>query len=294
VKRNRQKVNQFFNEFLFFPEEFFSLFTWPVRRLQYKAIKYSKTRFVFVVSLPRSGTTALGSLINQAETEVNYFGEIFNLVFGNKVRSRFFPFFPIRYRLGVLVQGKKWSFNSLQLNPDKALSALANTPGTHVLKIFPDHVNVQTLESIMEKFEPDILFLRRNHLDRLVSLKKVEATGRWHGINTESVEIEIDENELSKFISSSEDFYRQIYMRAVSRSLKIMDVDYESLFHPDVISEVLNFIVGDPKKVKMIEMRPRTLKQDSGNASQQSYLSKVSSDGVKKTISDYNFDRFAG
>ena len=247
-----------------------------------------------MISFPRSGTTALGSLIEQSETEVNYFGEIFCGGFWNRKRSRYFPFFPIRYRLGILLQRKKWSFSSLQLNPDKILFTLADIPGTHVMKIFSDHLNVRMLESVMEKFKPDILFLRRNHLNRLVSLKKVKATGRWHGINTESVEIEIDEKELNDFIVRTEDFYHKIYQCASSNRLKIMDVEYEKLFDPDIISEVLNFIVGDPEKVKRVSLKPRTLKQDPGNAIQQSYLSKVSNDSVKKTISDFHFARFIG
>jgi hypothetical protein len=146
----------------------------------------------------------------------------------------------------------------------------------------------------MEKIEPDVLFQRRNHLDRLISLKKVNANGLCHTVNAELVEIEIDENELNNFITSTEDFCRKVYMCAPSSTLRIMDIKYDSLFESEMISKVLNFIVGDLEKVKIIDMKPRTLKQNSGNATQQSYLSKVSNNSVKKTISDYNFDKFAG
>lgn len=236
----------------------------------------------------------MGSLLEQPGAQVKYYGEFFALNFWNRERSKFYPFFLIRYLLGLLLQKKRWQFylfERLKLNPDKALSALMGIPGTHVFKIFPTHLYEQTLESIIEKFKPDILFLRRNHLDRLVSHKKAKATGIWHGISTDSVEIEIDAIELSDFASGYENFYRKMNRCAVSNSLKIMDVEYENLFEPPIISAVLSFILGDSKKIENLNIKPRTLKQDSIGASQKSFLQKASSNGVEKKITDFNFSK---
>jgi LPS sulfotransferase NodH len=194
----------------------------------------------------------------------------------------------------MLLQQRKWRyylFERLKLSPEKTLSSLVDIPGIHVFKIFPTHLCDQSLESIIEKFKPDILFLRRNHLDRLVSHKKANSTGIWHGVSTDSVEIEIDEIELNDFITTYEKFHRKMYRCAVSNSVKIMDVEYENLFEAPVTSAVLNFILGDSEKVENLNIKPRTLKQDSTGASQQAYLRKVSTDSVKKKISDFNFPK---
>jgi hypothetical protein len=197
----------------------------------------------------------------------------------------------------MLIQKKSWKpylFERLNLSPDKVLSSLVNVPGIHVFKIFPTHLYDQTLESIIEKFKPNILFLRRNHLDRLVSHKKAISIGIWHGVRTDSIEIGIEKKELIDFITGYENFYRKMKYFAVSNSLKIMDVEYENLFETPQISKVLNFILDDSEKVKKLNIKPSILKQDSTGASQQAFLRKVSTGGVKKMTSDFNFPKFNG
>jgi LPS sulfotransferase NodH len=257
------------------------------------------SRFVFVISFPRSGTTALGSLLQQPSAEINYHGEFFALNHWNKTLreiSKFYPFFMRRYFIGYLLQKRKWryyQFEHLKLSPDKALSALAKIPGTHVFKIFPFHIYDQSLEAAIKKFKPDILFLRRNHLDRLVSHKKAMATGVWHGVSTASVEVEIDEKQLNKYMADYQNFYQKMKLCADSISAKVLDVEYETLFNPGNIEMVMEFILADPKKVANLNVKPRTLKQDASDASQQAYLEKISSNGVKKEISDFNFRRIS-
>lgn len=292
VLHHRLKIIKLIKLIKFISIETFYLFTRPIRGLRSDLNKYSETRFVFIISFPRSGTTALGTLLEQPGADVNYFGEFFALNYWNREKSKFYPFFLIRYLLGLLIQKTKWRsylFENLNLSPERALSALVEIPGIHVFKIFPTHLYDSTLESIIEKFKPDILFLRRNHLDRLVSHKKAKTTGLWHGASTGSVEIEIEEKELNDYVTGYENFYRKMNECALSNSLKIMDVEYEKLFEPAIISTVLNFILRDPKKLEKLNIKPRTLKQDSSDASQQSFLRKISNGGVSKKISDFYF-----
>jgi hypothetical protein len=297
VNRRRAKLIRLVKTISFLPLETLYFFILPFRKLTSKSKADSGSRFVFVISFPRSGTTALGSLLQQPSAEINYHGEFFALNHWNKTLrqiSKFYPFFMRRYFVGYLLQKRKWryyQFERLKLNPDKALSALAKIPGTHVFKIFPFHIYDQSLEAAIKKFKPDILFLRRNHLDRLVSHKKAMATGVWHGVSTASVEVEIDEKQLDKYMADYENFYQRMNLCADSISAKVLDVDYETLFNPGNIEMVMEFILADPKKVASLNVKPRTLKQDASNASQQTFLEKISSNGVKKEISDFNFHR---
>lgn len=299
MSSRRGSLIRLFKTLIFFPVETLYFFILPFRKLISKSKTNTGSRFVFVISFPRSGTTALGSLLQQPSAQIKYHGEFFALNHWNKTLreiSKFYPFFLRRYFVGHLLQKRKWryyQFEHLKLNPDKALSALAKIPGTHVFKIFPFHIYDQSLEAAIKKYKPDILFLRRNHLDRLVSHKKAMATGVWHGVSTASVEVEIDEKQLNKYMADYQNFYQKMKLCADSISAKVLDVEYETLFNPGNIEMVMEFILADPKKVANLNVKPRTLKQDASDASQQAFLQKISSNGVKKEISDFNFHRIS-
>jgi len=259
----------------------------------------SEARFVFIVSFPRSGTTALGSLLVQPGANVNYFGQFFSLQAWNRNTfqiSRHYPFFATKFIMGIFLQRQSWSpfrFEGLKLDPVKALTALSRIPGTHVFKIFPNHVYDDSLEAMINKFRPDIVFVRRNHLDRLVSHKKAKAIGIWHGVMTESVNVEIEEKELRDFIDGYQAFYQKVYQWAASNSCNFLDVQYETLFEPTNTEGLLRFILANNEKASGLNLKPRTLKQDTNSTSQQNFLQKTSSEESQKKISDYDFPKIS-
>ena len=281
----------------YLPLDLINLILYPIRKLLKQPKLNPDSRFVFVISFPRSGTTALGSLLQQPTADVNYHGEFFALNHWSKrlwIVSMYYPFFAIRFFIGYLIQKRKWryyQFEYLKLNSEKALSALATIPGTHVFKIFPYHIHDESLERAINKFKPDIMFLRRNHLDRLVSHKKAMVTGVWHGVSTDSVEIDLDPKQLETYVNDYQIFYKKMHEVATSNSLRILDVGYENLFQSETIKSVMSFLLADEKKAAAVNVKPRTLKQDSTGASQQAFLEKISNNGQKKELSDFNFHR---
>lgn len=297
MSRRQAKLIRLIRTIKFLPLETVYFFILPIRKLLSKQRVNTHSRFVFILSFPRSGTTALGSLLQQPATKVKYHGEFFAFNHWNRSLrqiSKFYPFFVLRYFIGFILQKRKWryyQFEYLKLNPDKALTIFSRLPGTHVFKIFPFVIYDETLEAAIKKFKPDILFLRRNHLDRLVSHNKAMATGVWHGVSTESVEVEVDGKQLDKYIADYQDFYQKMNQTANSISAKILDVDYETLFEPGNIEMVMSFILADPIKVASLNVKPRTLKQDASGVSQQAFLQRISNGGVKKVISDFDFHR---
>ena len=63
-----------------------------------------KSKIVFVVSFPRSGTHAIGSLLSNEKVGFRYYGEffIFNAWNSQIERiNRFYPFFSLRYSLNL-------------------------------------------------------------------------------------------------------------------------------------------------------------------------------------------------
>ena len=297
MRKKVKLVKKLVKNLAFLPMEATNFLLYPFRILRNELKADKDSRFVFVLSFPRSGTTALGSLLQQPGANINYYGEFFALNHWNakqRLLSKFYPFFSIRFLIGHIIQKKKWryyQFERLRLNPEKVLSVLATVPGTHVFKIFPFHLYDESLKNLIKRFNPEIMFLRRNHLDRLVSHKKAMATGVWHGVSTDSVEVDIDPKQLDKYMKDYQDFYKKMFDCAITHNLNILDVEYETLFEPTNIKKVLNFILADPAKVAALNLVPRTLKQDSIGTSQQAFLKKVSNNDGKKEISDFNFHR---
>ena len=271
--------------------------TLPLIKKLDRAKTKKKSRFVFVVSFPRSGTTALGSLLKQPEAQVNYHGEFFALNHWSSSMAELtkrYPFFSYRYKREFSAQKKSWKyyrFEEARLNPALTFDALKDIPGVHVFKIFPFHLYDKSLMDAIEIYKPDIMFLRRNHLDRLVSHKKAMATGVWHGVSTDEVEVDIPEEQLNKYIKDYETFYSLMHQKAISSGCSIIDIEYEHLFEEATIKKVLEFIVGSADKVSQMNVVPRTLKQGTQDASQQAFLKKLAEKGVQKSVEDFDFHR---
>ena len=164
-----------------------------------------KSKIVFVVSFPRSGTHAIGSLLSNEKVGFRYYGEffIFNAWNSQIERiNRFYPFFSLRYSLNLRKQRKAWQyfkFETTSLDAHRTMAAIQSLPGIHIIKIFPQHLSDPLLQSIIAEFKPHIIFLRRNHLDRFVSHKKANASGKWHTASTSDLVIDLDPREFETF-----------------------------------------------------------------------------------------------
>lgn len=117
------------------------------------------------------------------------------------------------------------------------------------------------------------------------------ATGVWHGVSTDEVEVDIPEEQLNKYIKDYETFYSLMHQKAISSGCSIIDIEYEHLFEEATIKKVLEFIVGSADKVSQMNFVPRTLKQGTQDASQQAFLKKLAEKGVQKSVADFDFHR---
>ena len=252
-----------------------------------------KSKLVLVISFPRSGTHALGSLVSQENIGFRYHGEFFAFNHWSSVierLNRYYPFFSFRFYLNFKTQRQKWRtyrFESSTLSATRTIRAIKKIHGIHIIKVFPTHLSDPVLESIIAEHKPHIIFLRRNHLDRFVSHKKANKTGKWHTASTEGVEIDIDETELNKFIDEYGKFYSRYIRFAKSHGCAVLDVDYETLQDTKVIEEIQHFSAWegftDFNKLAQI---PTTAKQDSSRTVQDKYLA-IS----RKKISDFDFKK---
>jgi hypothetical protein len=260
-------------------------------KLKGKSNKSVDSKLVLIISFPRSGTHALASMINHDEIGLHYYGEFFIFNQWSKIvehLNRFIPFFSWRYFLNTRRQKKNWvhyRFENTSLDPEETIRKMLLFPGTHTIKIFPEHLKLETLERIIEEFKPHVLFLRRNHLDRYVSLKKANATGKWHKVDSSSVEIEVNEPELARYVENYQTFYRQVLTIARKSNCQILDLEFKDLQDPNKVIEIQKFVsLNNNPGLESLPKHPTTTKMDKASISQDKFLEKVG-----KKISDFDF-----
>jgi hypothetical protein len=252
-----------------------------------------KSKIVFVVSFPRSGTHALGSLLANEEIGFHYYGEffIFN-AWNSQVRkiNCYYPFFGIRFFFNSQGQRLRWQylrFEKTTLDAARTLRAISKLPGVHVIKIFPQHLTDPVLQSVISEFKPHMIFLRRNHLDRFVSHKKANATGNWHTSSTSEVEIELDPAEFDRFLENYSKFYKDYLHFANNQGCAILDLDFVDLQNPEKVRQMQKFAQFDGfNDWGKLVLSPTTRKQDSSSKVQEEFLAKGG-----KTHSDFEFKR---
>lgn len=250
-----------------------------------------KSKIVFVLSFPRSGTHAIGSLLSNEEVGFRYYGEFFIFNAWNSVIERinyFYPFFSLRYSLNLSQQRKSWKymkFEKTSLDAHRTLRAIKNIPGVHIIKIFPQHLSDPLLQSIIAEFKPHIIFLRRNHLDRFVSHKKANASGNWHTTSSSDLVINLDPLEFEKFISNYTKFYTDYFHFAKAQNCPVLDVDFADLHNPEKVREIQKFAQFDGfSDWEKLTLAPTTVKQDRSSKVQEDFLAKTG-----KSQSDYEF-----
>ena len=259
-------------------------------KYQPNSIKHPKSKLVLIISFPRSGTHALASMINHDQIGMHYYGEFF--IFNQwspivEYLNKYIPFFSWRYFLNTRRQKKHWMhyrFESTTLDPLKTIDKMLAFPGTHTLKIFPEHLKIETLQKIITTFQPHILILRRNHLDRYISLKKANASGNWHAVDSSNTHIEIVEHELTKYIANYVDWYSTLKKSAVSNKCQIMDIDFVQLRDSETTTKIQEFVSIDGVGLDSLPKAPTTTKMDKSSKIQDDYLALH-----QKQHSDFDF-----
>ncbi|HUW78923.1 MAG TPA: sulfotransferase domain-containing protein [Candidatus Nanopelagicaceae bacterium] len=257
-----------------------------------------KSKLIFVLSFPRSGTHALGSFLSQPEAEFHYHGEFFAFNAWSadieNINKRY-PFFSLRFFFNSRRQRKSWRnyrFETSSLDPQKAIRSMLKIPGIHIVKIFPTHLHDATLQKLILEFKPQIIFLRRNHLDRLVSHRKANLSGNWHTVTSDHLTVDISVRELDQYIGRFTEFYRNYLEFSTKSGCEVLDLDFERMLDESQILKIYKFATwaGFDDYSRLISS-PKTVKQDSSDVSQQRFLALASEDGDKKEISDFDFAR---
>jgi hypothetical protein len=128
-------------------------------------------------------------------------------------------------------------------------------------------------------------------LDRIISNKKANQSGTWHHVKTEHQRVTIDPRELESTQKDHEAFYKKFKTLAIENKLVCLDFNYGEIFTEQNVRKILNEIC-EGEAASKASYSPSTTKQDSSSTNQEDFLEKLASLGIKRTISDYDFEMF--
>jgi LPS sulfotransferase NodH len=250
---------------------FLRLLFLPSRHPSLDALTPNST--VLVLSFPRSGTSWLGSVMENFGSPFTYYGELFAAISeapGLGVVSANYPGFRWTYLRAFLKQRAKWSmktFEDFGMSSSSVLKIMKSQPGVNVVKVFPRHLSDETIAAHLKEFQPHVLFLRRNHRDRFISIERAKHTGEWQNAQYADVDISIDEVVFERFRSGAEAWYREQKQLCISLGLTVSDVSYEELQDPVRLRSLLQELTHNTIAIDENHQLSSTLtKQGSTNA----------------------------
>jgi hypothetical protein len=195
-------------------------------------------RFVFLISQRRSGTNAFLDLVCSSNKSFVRGGELFS---GHSSEE-----------INQIVQEKFSWVNDLKNSEDKRTSIRIkyqekmNTEAPELLnflsenemfqnkiflvKIFPDHLSLESLGIVLKAYGLHVIFLRRRMIYSYISLLKAQFTKNWWGMDYSSQKVELDEKRAQDYIEKSDRWFIQTQDLVSSIEIPSVNFTYEEIF----------------------------------------------------------------
>jgi hypothetical protein len=195
-------------------------------------------KFIFVLSQPRSGTTAFQDIVGRSSRGFAIAGELFNGYLGGPIADILRSSFPWLQRDNPESQSLSQSeFRTLMdINAKTLLETMQNNPKlagkTVVVKIFPNHLSNERLIDLLAAFRPDVIMMRRVILYTYLSRQKARSSGSGSYTRVDSSDrlIEVDEREISSYITRSDAWFSSLKKTVDSLSLVHLGITYSGIF----------------------------------------------------------------
>lgn len=216
----------------------------------------------------------LGTAFESLGAPIHYYGELIGLTsltpdLGIVLRRS--PALGIRILRSFAWQKHQWkpyAFEADHLDVRQLLRVFQTTAGLHVAKVFWNHLSDPALEDALATFRPTVIFLRRNHYDRLVSHLRARQNGAWHGRPYVEDEVHVTEEMLQSYASDYTSWYLKTRAMCDKLGLPIFDVAFDDLVAPNALRELIASVCGDIISPSQLELaRPATERQATGSPS---------------------------
>jgi hypothetical protein len=194
-----------------------------------------------LISMPRSGTNALGAVIEKARPEVRwlhelYLGEPWGLRSGEL--SDKFPWFAaghpeIRKRLPTEQRGaaeREFAEIMSRHAIDVTKAVVESGHGRTLIKIFPCQLHPTAFTELLEVFRPRLLILRRDLVFSYISMLRAARVGSWWESDLTDVPFTVSDRHAMHHALQADSWYDGVARAATDLALDSTWVTYQGLF----------------------------------------------------------------
>lgn len=211
-----------------------------------------------LISLPRSGTNALGDAIERSRPEVHWMGELF---LGTPRRWRddrfsdMFPWFNRERRRDMsptVREHTRSEFTAVMSEHviEVTNAVLQNRPGRTLIKVFPDQLHPLALQKLLGVFRPRLLILRRDLVFAYVSQLRAVHSGSWRNSDHTDVPLTINDRDALQYAVACNAWIDGVAFVAERLGLHSTWLTYEGLFTTgDDLPQLESFYPGSPMPV---------------------------------------------
>lgn len=203
-----------------------------------------------LISVARSGTNALGAVLQSARQNVNWMNELYlGAGWSHLQPGEFAEAFPWFDRHGpeeldgISPRERFARFNAFRGVMSEHALAVTQTvmdsrQGRTVIKVFPGQLNLAALEDIMARFQPRVIFLRRanifTHVSKIRGSTLSNQTGKfaqsWINTDLTNVQFAINERQALGYIRRYDDWFDDAARLAAQHGLMDTWLTYDGLF----------------------------------------------------------------
>lgn len=219
----------------------------------------SQVSGICFISLPRTGTTYLSSLISHFK-EIDPFSEIFHKKrvhirnIGNKNITEIIHDINHEYDLQIssvedtafvdfVHQNPEYLLELIRLNSDKKYFSF---------KIFDGHLTRNQLKShIINNIKLKKIIIKRNLLNVYISLQIAKKLQTWAKVNTSDLCIDFDEEHFLNWYRKKEKFYDFLKAKMIDTQQEIVYLEYEKLHQLQSDIEKFKFIFNMFKQLNL-------------------------------------------
>jgi hypothetical protein len=230
------------------------------------------SKLFIIVSVPRSGTHALNSILNRYSYDINVVSEVFGGSFSEETKNllvdslpdiaRFSPYSENSYfnKNSFVSERKKWMTD----NAVDIVSGLLNSDShATVLTIFPNQLEWEAVRDIISIHNPVIVFLRRSMLFSYTSLLKARTNDCFDGNQYKINDLKFDESEIIKYIDKNNDWFNYVYQSVKDFDAEFVDICFSDAFESDNGLDELKNILNRYVSVSDTSINiPETNRQD--------------------------------
>jgi hypothetical protein len=219
-------------------------------------------RLVLLVSGQRSGTSALGWMMEEGFTNLHWAGEVF-LGYAHP------------WAAGALLEQYPWILD--RDRPDYASlmneaampivrGLLSGRGGVVAIKVFDGHLTSGALDDVCREFSPAVITLRRRMVFSAASRARAMATGNWNGRDSTGARVSLEDTEIEGYVVRTDAWFRSTRELVGRFGLDSIELTYEGLLEARTeVAGLRDFLIGCGAAWRggpVETWRPPTLQQD--------------------------------